>query len=100
MYKIIRYFLTALFVMAAVFAVMECSALDIRGEIQEASSGFRTLSTTIVATYSNKSELQKIGKDFARSYEFKEAQVLFKNPNKLKMSRIIPLPAMTAITGT
>ena len=71
---------------AVVLTGSECFALDIRDEIRDASKGFRTLSATLIATHANEAELQRIGKDFARSYEFKEAQVLFKNPDKLKIT--------------
>ena len=80
------YSLTILLIALGMLAVVTCVALDIREEIREASKGFRDLSATVVATYANMAELRKIGKDFARSYEFKEAKVFFKNPDKLRMT--------------
>ena len=55
-------------------------------EIREAVKSFDDLSATAVVTYQNKDELRKIDKGFAQTYEFKEASLWFKYPDKLKMS--------------
>ena len=86
MYRNLLNSCTCMSIVAAILAGSACFAVDIRDEIRDASKGFRSLSATLVATHTNKAELQRIGKDFARSYEFKEARVLFKNPDKLKMT--------------
>lgn len=65
---------------------LRATATDIREQVREATKGFRDLSATMVATYANKGELRKMGRDFAQSYEFETAEMVFKNPNKLKMS--------------
>ena len=60
-------------------------AVNIKDELQAATAKFRDLTATFVSTYTNKNELSKMGKSYARSYEFKEAKLFFKDPDKFKM---------------
>lgn len=43
------------------------------------------MTATIIGVYANQKELNKIGKSYARSHEFKKAKITFKDPDKLKM---------------
>lgn len=66
-------------------------AVNLKEEIKAATSKFRDLTGTFEAKYTNKKELSKMGKSYARSYEFDKAKVFFKDPDKFKMEGTIGL---------
>ncbi len=58
---------------------------DLRARIKEATSGFKDATVTCKVLSTNRNELQKIGKDFSKSYEFKNTTVWYKAPDKMKV---------------
>jgi outer membrane lipoprotein-sorting protein len=59
---------------------------DFRTKINKAMSSFKDMKATVVVTNSNRRELEKMGKVFAETYQFKKASVCFKGPDKLKLN--------------
>lgn len=59
---------------------------DLRANLSKQSSTFKDMKATLTMAQSNRRELEKMGKVFAESYQFKKADILFKAPGKLKMN--------------
>jgi len=59
---------------------------DIRGQIKEATKGFKDITVTAKVVYGNKKELAKIGKEFARSYEVETTTIKYKSPDKMRVA--------------
>lgn len=74
-----------------------CIAADIRGEIREATKGFKDITLTAKVVYGNKKELQKIGKDFPKSYDAKTSTVRYKAPDKMRMDGKIGMVGISII---
>lgn len=72
---------------------------DLRARIRQATAGLKDMKATVVVTQSNRRELEKMGKVFAETYEFKKASVWFKSPDKLKMSGALGMMKVEFITA-
>ncbi len=59
---------------------------DVLNDIKESGRAFKDFSATAVVMYADKNELKKLSKGAAQTYDFKEAKVLYKYPDKLKMT--------------
>jgi outer membrane lipoprotein-sorting protein len=75
-----------LLVLAVAIVVSQAGVwASLEKEVKAATSKFRDLQGTAVVVYKDDAELKKMGKSFARSYEFKKAEIFFKNPDKFRM---------------
>ena len=84
------YRLTPAFVMLALLAAASCRAAvitdtELKAKVQEATKDFKDISMLGTVTYKNKKALAKIDANYARLYDFKAANVAFKEPDKLRM---------------
>lgn len=61
----------------------------LREQVCQATSKFKDLTATIEPGKVNRDVLLKMGKSFARSYDFKKATVTFKDPDMLKMDGVV-----------
>lgn len=59
---------------------------EVRAKIRSATGAFRDLRMGVEIAYANQKELAVIGKDYGKAYEFKNAELTFKNPDKYKMT--------------
>lgn len=59
---------------------------NFQGLVTKASDTFKDMTATLAVVQSNRRELEKMGKVFAETYQFKTAAVRFKSPDKLKMN--------------
>ncbi len=59
---------------------------DVRAEIRAATSGFRDFTIGAKIAYANQKELAVIGKDYGNSYQFKNSTIIFKMPDKVKVT--------------
>jgi len=59
---------------------------DVRAKIRAATSGFRDFTIGAKIAYSNQKELAIIGKDYGKSYQFKNSTIIFKMPDKVKVT--------------
>jgi outer membrane lipoprotein-sorting protein len=73
---------------------------DLRARISQATSGFKDMKATLVVVQSNRRELEKMGKIFAETYQFKKASVSFKSPDMLKMNGELGQMRVEFITTT
>jgi len=62
------------------------SLAEVRSRIQQATAGFRDLRMDVEIAFADQKELAVIGKDYGRAYEFKRSQLVFKDPDKFKMT--------------
>lgn len=67
-------------------AVQAASEAQVRSKIRSATSSFRDLTMDVAITQANQKELAKIGADYGRAYEFKNSKLIFKSPDKYKMT--------------
>lgn len=72
---------------------------DLRLRIGRINSGFHDLKANLVVLESNRRELEKMGKVFAETYQFKKASVDFKSPNKLKMEGALGMMKVKFVTA-
>lgn len=70
---------------------------EVRSRIQQATSGFRDLRMDVQIAFADQKELAVIGRDYGRAYEFKNSQLVFKNPDKFKMTARAGLVNVTYI---
>jgi outer membrane lipoprotein-sorting protein len=73
------------------------SLAEVRSRIQQATAGFRDLRMDVEIAFADQKELAVIGKDYGRAYEFKRSQLVFKDPDKLKMTARAGLVNVTYI---
>lgn len=76
-----RAILPAIFILPCALAAYA----DIKSEIAQATQGFKDVTLTCKVAYADHAALKKIGKDFNKTYEFKNTTVMYKSPDKLKM---------------
>lgn len=67
------------------FLLVTAAHADLRDDVRQSTRGFHDVTLTCKVVKANLSELKKIGKDFAKSYDFKTCKVHFKAPDKMKM---------------
>ena len=72
---------------------------DLRARIRQATASFKDMKATVVVVQSNRRELEKMGKAFAETYQFKKASVWFKSPDKLKMNGALGMMKVEFITA-
>jgi len=73
---------------------------DVRAKIRAATSDFKDFTISAKIAYSNQKELAVIGKDFGKSYQFKTSQIIFKSPDKVKVTSMAGLVNVSyIITG-
>jgi outer membrane lipoprotein-sorting protein len=73
------------------------SLAEVRSRIQQATAGFRDLRMDVEIAFADQKELAVIGKDYGRAYEFKRSQLVFKDPDKFKMTARAGLVNVTYI---
>ncbi|HEY3297839.1 MAG TPA: outer membrane lipoprotein-sorting protein [Armatimonadota bacterium] len=73
------------FVIAAVLITGSSAQADVREQVKAATHHFRDICVTCKVAYSNQRELQKIGKDFPKSYELKSSTAQYKYPDKMRV---------------
>lgn len=73
------------------------NAADIRGEIRDATKNFKDITLTANVVYGNKKELEKIGKDFPKSYDAKTTTVKYKAPDKMRVDGKIGMVGISII---
>lgn len=61
---------------------------DVRAKIHSATAGFRDVKMDVRIAYANQKELATIGKDYGKAYEFKNSKLIFKAPDKVKMTAV------------
>jgi len=66
-------------------------AANLREQVCQASAKFKDMTASIVPERVNRDVLLKMGKSFARSYDFRKATVTFKDPDMLKMDGVVGL---------
>lgn len=62
---------------------------DLRGRVAESSSGFKDLTVSCKVVHANAAELKKIGKDFPKSFEFKNTTAWCKVSHKMRMEGVL-----------
>jgi len=67
----------------AATAAFPITSADLRAKVAEATREFKDITLSCKILRANLPELRKIGKDFAKSYEFKSTNVSFKFPDKM-----------------
>ena len=72
---------------------------DFRARLREATNGFKDIRATVVVLDSSRRELEKMGKVFAETYQFKKAKVCFKSPDKLKINGELGMMKVEFITA-
>lgn len=70
---------------------------DIRGAIRGATKGFKDITLTAKVVYGNKKELEKIGKDFPKSYDVETTTVKYKAPDKMKVAGKLGMVGITIV---
>jgi outer membrane lipoprotein-sorting protein len=88
----------AILLVMAVAAVGHALAEGVRDDVTEATHKFRDIRATAVVVYANENELKKMGKSYARSFEFKKATLIFKDPDKFRIEGVLGLIRITYIT--
>ena len=73
------------------------SLSEVRSRIQQATAGFRDLRMDVEIAFADQKELAVIGKDYGRAYEFKRSQLVFKDPDRFKMTARAGLVNVTYI---
>ncbi|MCX8053678.1 MAG: hypothetical protein N3B12_07700 [Armatimonadetes bacterium] len=58
---------------------------ELKARIEKAAEGFKDISMVGTVTYKNRKAIAKIESNYARLYEFKSANIYFKDPDKLRM---------------
>ena len=58
---------------------------ELKSKVGQATRGFDDITLSAKVQYANKGELKKIGKDFLKSYEFKDTTVWFRYPDKMRI---------------
>ncbi len=58
---------------------------DLRDDVAHATRGFRDITVSCKVSYTNTAELKKIGKDFPKSFEFKNTTARYKVPHKMRV---------------
>ena len=59
---------------------------ELRAKIRAATGDFKDFKMDTRIAYSNQKELAVIGKDYGKSYQFKTSQIIFKAPDKVKVT--------------
>ena len=77
-----RFFAILLFISAS----CKTAYPDVLDQIRESGKLFKDFSATAVVVFVDKEELKKISKSTAQSFDLKEAKILYKYPDKLKMT--------------
>lgn len=78
--------ITVILVCTALFTPLKADELDdFRAGLGAAIKDFKDLKATVAVVDSSRRELEKMGKVFAETYQFKKATVWFKGPDSLKL---------------
>ena len=86
--------------LAALFAGLPgARAGDIREQVRQATSRFRDIKAEAIVTYANQRELKRMGGSYARSFEFKKAQIFFRDPDMFRMEGKLGLVSIVYITA-
>lgn len=72
---------------------------ELKAKITHVGAAFKDMKATIVVQDANKRELEKMGKLFAETYQFKKANVCFKSPDKLKLNGALGMVKVEFITS-
>jgi len=72
-------------VLLIAFVACGYAQADVKSRIAHATSGFKDACLKCKVVYANRSELKKVSRDFATSYEFKNTTVYYKAPDKMKI---------------
>lgn len=87
----------ALTVIALFAFALSPAKADVRAVVHAATKGFKDVSMTCRVIRANHDELQRIGKDFEKSYEIKTSRIEYKAPDKMKMEGKLGLVTVTMI---
>lgn len=99
--------LKKIFILAAIIALITISSMlfgadeldGLKSRIHETAGGLNDVRCNLVVTSSDQRELQKMGKVFAETYEFKKAKVVFKSPDNLKINGALGMMKVEFITA-
>jgi len=72
---------------------------DLRIRVKQSNSGIKDLKATVVVKDSNRKELEKMGKVFAETYQFKKANLCFKLPDCLKINGELGMMKVEFVTA-
>ncbi len=72
---------------------------DLRARIREATSTLKDVRANVVLKKSNRRELEKMGKVFAETYQFKQADISFAMPDKLRINGELGMVKVVFITA-
>jgi outer membrane lipoprotein-sorting protein len=72
---------------------------ELMAQVTRLGAAFKDLKATVVVKDANRRELEKMGKLFAETYQFKKASVCFKSPDKLKLNGALGMMKVEFITS-
>lgn len=72
---------------------------EIRSQVAKCNGNLKDIRATLVVTQADRRELEKMGKVFAETYQFKKASVAFKSPDKLRMNGTLGVMKVEFITA-